>query len=44
VFLLYRLSYYGQLLEHIVLPYCHGLLPVHCYCCFCIFCSNKCWW
>jgi len=24
---------YGQLLEHLVLPYCPALLLVHCHCC-----------
>jgi len=27
-----RLSFYGQLLEHLVLPCCPVLLFVHCYC------------
>jgi len=41
MFRLCRLSYYGQLLEHLVLPYCPALLFVHCYCCFCTLWANE---
>jgi len=46
VFLLCRLSFYGQLLEHRVALLSCLWLSVQCYCCcFCILCANKrLWW